>query len=45
MRHLREISRKMLGEGGVEGLLQHVMDAAVGTIGADQGALQLVEEE
>ena len=28
----------------MEGMLQHVMDAAVGTVGADQGTLQLVEE-
>ena len=43
MRHLHELSRKMLRPGGLEGLLQDVMDVAVATVGADQGTLQLLE--
>jgi PAS domain S-box-containing protein len=34
-----------MGDSGVGGLLQHLMDAAVGTIGADQGTMQLIEGE
>jgi PAS domain S-box-containing protein len=45
MRQLRELSRKMLGPGGLQGLLQDVMDVAVATLGADQGTLQLREGE
>jgi PAS domain S-box-containing protein len=43
MRQLRELSRKVLGAGGLEELLQDVLDAAVTSVGADQGTLQLLE--
>jgi PAS domain S-box-containing protein len=43
MRHLRELSRKVLGPGGLEGLLQDVMDAAVASVGSDRGTLQLLD--
>src|SRR5262245_24729071 len=43
MQQLRELSRKVLGAGGLQGLLQDVMDVAVATMGADQGTLQLLE--
>ena len=45
MRHLRELSRKVFGDGGIEGVLQYAMEAAVGASGADQGILQVVEGE
>lgn len=45
MRHLRELSRKVLGTGGLEALLQDVMDAAVASVRADQGTLQLLDGE
>jgi PAS domain S-box-containing protein len=45
MQKLRELSRRVLGAGGMEGLLQAVMDVAVATVGADQGTLQLLEGE
>jgi PAS domain S-box-containing protein len=43
MRQLHELSKKVLGDGGLEGLLQEVMDASVATVGADHGTLQLLE--
>ena len=43
MEQLRELSRKVLRAGGLEGLLQDVTDVAVATVGADQGTLQLLE--
>jgi PAS domain S-box-containing protein len=45
MRQLRELSRKVLGAGGLAELLQDVLDAAVATVGADLGTLQLLEGE
>lgn len=45
MRHLRELSRKVLGTGGLEALLQDVMDAAVASVRADLGTLQLLDGE
>src|SRR4051812_42087274 len=45
MRQLRELSRKVLGAGGLGELLQDVLDAAVTRLGADQGTLQLLEGE
>lgn len=43
MRELRELSRKVLGAGDLQGLLQDVMDLAIAMVGADQGTLQLLE--
>src|SRR5436190_22189957 len=45
MRQLRELSRRVLGAGGLEELLHDVLDAAVASVGADQGTLQLLEGE
>ena len=45
MRQLTELSKKVLGVGGLQGLLQDVVDEAVETVGADQGTLQLLEGE
>lgn len=43
MQELRELSQKVLGGGGLQGLLQDVMDLAMAMVGADQGTLQLLE--
>jgi len=43
MQQLRELSRRVLGAGGLEELLQDVLDAAVEGVGADKGTLQLLE--
>src|SRR5215471_14100824 len=45
MRQLRELTKKVLGVRGLEGLLQDVVDVAVETVGSDQGTLQLWEGE
>ena len=45
MQHLRELSKKVLGPEGLEQLLQDVIDAAVASVGADQGTLQLLDGE
>lgn len=39
------MSRKVLGTGGLEALLQDLMDAAVASVRADQGTLQLLDGE
>src|SRR5689334_13901155 len=43
MQQLLDFSRKVLRPGGLEGLLQDVMNVAVVTVGADRGTLQLLE--
>jgi PAS domain S-box-containing protein len=43
MQKLRELSRKVLGPGGLDALLQEIMDVAVEIMGANQGTLQLLE--
>jgi PAS domain S-box-containing protein len=43
MQQLRDLSRKVLGAGGLPELLQDVLDAAVASVGADQGTLQLLD--
>jgi PAS domain S-box-containing protein len=43
MRHLHELSRKVFAKGGLQGLLQEVIDAAAASVGAEQGTLQLLE--
>lgn len=45
MRQLCELSKKVLGAGGLQELLQDVLDAAVAGVGADKGTLQLLEGE
>jgi PAS domain S-box-containing protein len=40
---MHELSGKVLGAGGLEGLLREVVDAAVAIVGAEQGKLQLLE--
>jgi len=40
---MHELSAKVLGAEGLEGLLQEVVDAAVEIVGADQGTLRLLE--
>jgi signal transduction histidine kinase/CheY-like chemotaxis protein len=42
---MHELSGKVLGTGGLQGLLQDVVDAAVDIVGADQGTLKLLEGE
>ena len=43
MQELHELSRKVLGAGGLEGLLQDVVEVALATVGATHGVLNLLE--
>jgi hypothetical protein len=42
MQKLRELSRKVFGAGGLEGLLQDLMDAAIAMLKADMGTMRLI---
>lgn len=43
MRRLQEISTRLIGAGGLESLLQEIVNAAVALVNAQMGTLQLVE--
>ena len=41
---MHELSKRLLGAGGLQSLLQDIMDTAVAIVGAEKGTLQLLEE-
>jgi len=44
-RRLQEISTRLIGAGGLQSLLQEIMNAAVALVGAQFGTLQLIEDD
>ena len=41
--HMHALSARLLGAGGLEPLLQEIMDVAVAIVGAERGTLQLIK--
>ena len=43
LKRMRALSERLMGEGGIQPLLQEIMDVAVEIMGAQRGTLQLIE--